>query len=273
MNSSYTTLPLPTHTDGADILVVTPTLGKRPQVSRTILSVANIGGSRVFHCIVGPMSNTQWIQRNHPNVYLLDDEGCNSIYEALNLAISALASRFQYFAYINDDDYWLPGYNQLIRLFDASPDLTLVYGRTRVVDLAGNYIKMIPHFPFPFCFRSLLKFLAVMFTQQSVLCRTSDLIELNAFDQEFRLFADSDLFARWIESGRRVGSSSSICSAYCYEGERLSNNMVDFRADLKRLRNNHGKTILPQDILIFLVFRLFNTFEYSSRIIKHLISG
>jgi len=269
MISSYTTCPLPAHDDEADILVVTPTLGKRSQVNRTIQSVASIGGSRVFHCIVGPIGHTKWIVECNPNVYLLDDEGCHSIYEALNLAVFTLASRFKYFAYINDDDYWASGFSQLIRLLDTSPHLTLVYGRTRVVDLAGGYIKMIPHFPFPWCFRSLLKFLAVMFTQQSVLCRTSDLIELKAFDQKFRLFADSDLFARWIESGRRVGSCSAICSSYCYEGQRLSNNTSDFNADIRMLRLRHGKVILPQDVSIFLLFRCYNIFEYLSRMLTH----
>jgi hypothetical protein len=263
--------PLPLHIDEADILVVTPTLGKRSQVSRTIQSVTSIGGSRVFHCVVGPVQNTQWIKESHPNVYLLDDEGCRSIYEALNLAVFTLASKFKYFAYINDDDYWVSGFRQLIRLLDSSPNLTLVYGRTRVVDLSGNFIKIIAHFPFAWCFTSLLKFLAVMFTQQSVLCRTSDLIELKAFDQKYRLMADTDLFARWIESGRRVGACSAICSSYCYEGERLSNNSYDFNADLRMLRVSHGRVILPQDLLIFLVFRCYNTLEYSTRILNYLL--
>jgi hypothetical protein len=271
MSSSFLTPPLPAYISEVDILVVTPTLGKRSQVTRTIQSVASIGGSRVFHCIVGPTKYTKWIKESHPNVYLLDDEGCHSIYEALNLAVFSLASKFKYFAYINDDDYWESGFSQLIRLLDTFPNLTLVYGRTRVVDLLGNFIKMIPHFPFPWCFRSLLKFLAVMFTQQSVLCRTSDLIELKAFDQSYRLYADSDLFARWIESGRRVGSCSAICSSYCYEGQRLSNNTLDVIADLRMLRLNHGRVILPQDLLIFLIFRCYNTLEYSTRILKYLL--
>jgi glycosyltransferase involved in cell wall biosynthesis len=254
-----------------DVLVVTPTLGSRPSVSKTIESVYSIGGSRVFHCIVGPISKIAWIKDRYPYVHLLDDTRCDGIYSALNLAIFKYSSQFKYFAFINDDDYWLPGFIRLFHLLDSSPTLTLVYGRTQVVDLLGHVIKTIAHFPFPSCFLALLKFHAPMFTQQSVLCRSYDLTRLSAFDTSLRLYADSDLWARWIQSGRKIESCSAICSSYCYEGDRLSNNTLQASADLCRLGQIHAMTILPQDVFIFLAFRLYNSFEYLQRLLRRFI--
>lgn len=251
-----------------DILVVTPTLGSRSSVSQTIETVQLVGGSRVFHCIVGPLARIMWIQSMYPHIHLLDDRGCNGIYSALNFAISSFSQKYQYFAYINDDDYWLPGFKELVSRLDTSSSLSLIYGRTRFVTSNGRYIKTISSFPYPRCFKSLMKFNVPIFTQQSVLCRLSDLIELGGFDEMYRILADSELFLRWIESGRKVASASVVCSCYCFEGDRLSNDRSSASSDLVRLQGMHALTISLSDLLVLMAFRLYNTLGYLSNVFR-----
>ena len=251
-----------------DILVVTPTLGQRAALKRTISSVANfIPGNRLFHCVVGPVSRTYWIKDHFPHVYLLDDHGCRTIYEALNSAIFSLASRFKYFAYINDDDYWLPGFTALIRALDTCNNVSLVYGRTRCHDLNGGPTGILAHYPLPYSFPSLLRFRIPAFTQQSVLCRTSDLLALNGFDVSYKLAADTDLWARWIKSGRSVAECREICSSYCFQGHRLSDDHALAINDHLLLLSRHASPNLLVDIFALICFRMYNLPLYITRII------
>jgi len=257
-----------------DILVVTPTLGQRSEITRTISSVAAlIHKDRLFHCIVGPIPHVNWIKDAFPHVHLLSDNGCQSIYEALNHSIISLASRFNYFAYINDDDYWLPGFSALIRILDSSNDISLVYGRTRIHGLNGNAIGTIAHYPLPCSFPSLLRFGIPIFTQQSVLCRTGDLIALNGFDVSLKLAADTDLWARWIKSCRNVAECRDLCASYCFQGHRLSDDRALARYDHLLLLSRHPSPSLLVDVLFLISFRLYNLPLYAIRLLSSIMVG
>jgi len=251
-----------------DILVVTPTLGTRSTLSRTINSVKQVIGERLFHCIVGPVSSTSWIRDEFDHVHLLDDSGCSSIYDALNHAIHTYASSFSYFAYINDDDFWLPAYASLVQCLDDCSDITLVYGRTQVHDLNGNFVKILGHYPTCSPFASLLRFRIPIFTQQSVLCRTADLLQLNGFDTRYSLAADTDLWARWVLSSRPIAHCHKVCSSYCFDGSRLSNNDVLAAAEGLMLNEAYSKSSFILDIFSLLAFRVYNIPLYLGRLVK-----
>lgn len=250
-----------------DILVVTPTLGRRYEVTKTIASaIAVVDSNRLFHCVVGPIAQTSWIANVFPHVFLLDDKGCASIYEALNLAIGLFASNYEFFAYINDDDYLLPGFSELIRVLDARSEVSLIYGRTRVHGRNGKSIGLLAHYPSPRPFASLLRFGIPIFTQQSVLCRTSTLLRLNAFDLRFKLAADTDLWARWIEGGNIIVESNQICSSYCFEGQRLSDDHELLMKEYALLRLRYSSHSQIKDLIALIAFRLYNLPLYASRL-------
>lgn len=251
---------------GPDILVITPTLGTRSTVIRTIISVQQVIGERVFHCIVGPISSTCWIRDHFGHVHLLDDSGCSSIYEALNLAIVTYASSFSLFAYINDDDFWLPAFADLVQRLDLHREITLVYGRSQVHNLNGEVVKILAHFPTISSFPSLLRFGIPIFTQQSVLCRTADLLQLNGFDTRYRLAADTDLWARWVLSSRPIAHCQKVCSSYCFDGPRLSNNDLLAAAEGLMLNEAYSKSSFLFDIFSLLAFRVYNIPLYLGRL-------
>lgn len=253
-----------------DILVVTPTLGLRPQVARTILSVRNISGPRSYHCIVGPIAQTQWIKDLFPHVHLLDDAGCDGIYDALNRALFTYAHKYELFSYINDDDFWLPGYQQLIRIMDASRQISLVYGRTMILGPGSTFQKIAAHFPFPRIFIPLIRHSIPIFTQQAVLCRTEALLSLHGFDTKYRLCADSDLFARFFTNHYLAVSTNSICAAYTFGNDRLSSDTRLLLADKARFKRVFPPRWSLLEILYITCFRLYNLPEYLGRVVTPL---
>jgi hypothetical protein len=249
-----------------DTLVITPTLGSRISLLHTINSVHAIAGHRVCHVLVGPIANLLPIKDECPWISLLDEPPDPGIYHALNHAISVFASRYNYFAYINDDDFWLPGFSRLFDCLDANPGVDLCYGRTV---FTNNFTpcRNGAFFPYPRFFRQLLKFNIPMFTQQSILVRMATVLNAGSFDASYPLSADTQLWLKILASG--VLARGINCFASCYEigGKRLSLDMSLQGSAMERDRfdNRFPKSCRLSDYLIMFYYRLYNFPAYINR--------
>jgi len=247
-----------------DTLVITPTLGSRVSLHHTIHSVHAIAGHRVCHVLVGPITSLLSIKDEYPWIVLLDEPTDPGIYHALNHAISVYGSEYNYFAYINDDDFWLPGFSRLFECLDANPGVDLCYGRTV---FTNNFTpcRNGAFFPYPRFFRQLLKFNIPMFTQQSVLVRMTSVLNAGSFDTSYPLSADTQLWLKILDSGVLARGISIFTSCYEIGGKRLSTDLSLQGLERDRFDNHLPKSCGFIDYLIMCYYRLYNLPIYINR--------
>jgi hypothetical protein len=252
------------------LLVVTPTLGSRPSIRKTILSVAYVGGGNVTHVLSGPKPRLQKYLAEFPWIQIHDDGGSLGVYDSLNSVLSSSKySDYDYFAYINDDDFWLPGFASLICAISVDSSLDLVYGR--VVFLANSRkptIRLGAYTPrFLDCavlFRSGIP----AFTQQSLIVRTSLLVENGLFDTARPLTADSLMWLNLLRLNIKTSSFNVYSSVYDLRGQRLSTNagLCSLDPDYSRIQLAPCSSEGLRALLIILLYRMVNVPVYLHRI-------
>jgi len=258
-----------------DTLVLTPSLGSRSSIVDTILSVKLYGQHRVDHILVGPSSQLNSYKTSFPWVKILNCSDKSGVYKALNYGLRLYGDSYKYFAYINDDDSWSPGFTKLFSFLDSNPDVDLVYGRV----VFGNFrhpLKIGAFFPFPRLFRPLLRHGVPLFTQQAVIVRIDALSFVNFFDESLPVSADSDCFLRLVESGFKVKGISSVCAYYDTLGfDRLSHNTSLLEIDRLAVAGHStpprsaARHVIAncKDYVALVIYRLYNLPVYLVRLL------
>lgn len=246
-----------------DTLVVTPTLGTRVSIEKTIDSVQRFGRGRCRHLIVGPEEAILKLGSRYGWLHLLDDGGSTGIYGALNKAIRVFGGDYRYFAYINDDDQWLEGYSCLFDCLDGDESVGLAYGKTLLEkkDLQTECAW----FPEWKHFGTLLDHGVPIFSQQSVLCRIDVLPGRSPFNERYPLSADSELWRTLINDGVKCKALGIVCSTSKMDGDRLSLK-VEMITEEAEIRVRNTKEIFSYCVLIW--FRLYNVCCYARRLAK-----
>lgn len=252
------------------IVVITPTLGTRDTLERTIETVRTIGGNRVRHVVVCPSAMTEVLSNRYGVECLAEPAGCRGIYQALNYGFRTLGHDYSYLTFINDDDYWLPDYSRLIDAVDDG-QVDLVYGKVdfdmdgRIMDMAcsGCYADFIP----------LLHRRIVLFTQQAAILRSSAFFDVGGFDEHYRLVADTLLWARLSERHLRYRYISRVCARCDMGMGRLSSD-----AELQRREHDQMMHLLSYYSWLRVGcavawFRLLNVPVYLRRIVGALRVG
>lgn len=256
------------------LLVVTPTLGRRASIRKTILSVAYVGGEYVTHVLSGPKSSLQKYLVEFPWIQIHDDSGSLGVYDSLNSVLSSSKySDYSYFAYINDDDYWLPGFASLIRAISDDSSLDLVYGRVMFLANFGNLTVRLGAYTPGFLDSAVLFRSGIpAFTQQSLIVRTRLLVENGLFDTSRPLTADSLMWLTLLKLNIKTSSFNVYASVYDLRGERLSAD-----ADLRSLDPDYSRTHLAlgpskdvRSLIIILFYRMVNVPVYLHRAFSRL---
>lgn len=209
------------------VLVLTPTLGNRPSLRKTIESVSSIGGKHVHHTLICPKNKIAAIHREFGEVdCLAEPEGKRGIYAALNYGFQTLGRDYKYLAFINDDDYWLPSFKELIEKMINDDSFDLVYGKTVFVgndnkirgiqSCSGQFKQFIP----------LLKKKIVLFTQQATLIKSDLYFQIGGFDEQYQLVADTKFWAQ----------ASLLDINYCY----INKAFAAYTIQEGQLSSNHG---------------------------------
>lgn len=249
-----------------DTLVLTPTLGKRETLKNAITSVRRIGGTRVKHILVGPSVSLLYWQKIYPWIEICDQpKEQKGVYAALNYGLFKHGMAFKYFAYINDDDYWLDDFRFLFLCMDKSNKIEGCYGRV-IYTANRRPVKKGPYFPFASFYVPLHRLGVPLFTQQSLILKTTLLLSHNGFNESKPLSADSDLWARIVSSNARLEGVNRFCSCYEFEGDRLSLDPQLQHVDTKFNNTSRGLRFFI-DFCFLLIYRLFNIPLYLSRLL------
>lgn len=230
------TVNMATH---CDTVIVTPTLGDRPSLKRTVEAVSSIGGARVKHVLVCPPSMTDKLRHQFPKCQIVCEPEKTGVYGAVNFGLRNSIEGCQYLSYINDDDYWLPNYKNLFSILDRNPNIDLAYGRVNYVDendglifestSSGNYRA----------FKSLIGRDVVLFTQQAVLMRSKVYESLQGFDESYRLVADTEFWIRAVEAKFKMAFHDAICAGYMIQSGQLSGDLQLSARETQRIKETH----------------------------------
>ena len=249
-------------------LVVTATLGSRPSLGRTIESVRNIGGDCVRHIIVAPEARIPEIKSRYGKDLecIAEPADKKGVYPALNLAFNEYGRKYDYLTYINDDDYWLPKFAELIAVATNNPELDLVYGKTLYVNESNQVIKR------QACSRQFHRFNelfhegVILLTQQTTLVRSDLFFKIGGFDESYRLVADTKF---WIQASLlrpRCKFLRKYVSCYTLQPGQLSKDGHTQAMEHGRLRSEFptGNSLARK--LALLQYRLCNIGVYAMRI-------
>jgi glycosyltransferase involved in cell wall biosynthesis len=123
------------------IAIVTPTLNRRKYLKSTIDSVLSQSYPRLDYHIRdgGSTDGTQELLASYGTALSWRSEADNGQGQAINRALSAYDAEIM--AYLNSDDMLLPGTLLYVaRLFQAHPDVDVIYGQRIFVDGAGREV-------------------------------------------------------------------------------------------------------------------------------------
>ena len=264
------------HPDPPWLLVVTPTLGKRSSLKKTILSVASIGGDNIRHVLSGPRANLDQYSLQFPWIEIFDDNGASGVYESINALLSSdHYNSYKYFAYINDDDQWLPGFSSLINAVKEDSTIDIAYGRTIFI-LSDRRCSIRPG---AFTSRpadAILLFQTGIpaFTQQSMIVRKKLLHDQGLFNLSLPITADSAMWTSILKEKPSVVAFNIFASAYELRGQRLSTNTSLIRTEDDAIHSNSKKSsiaINKKHVMAVILYRITNIPVYLSRLISSIL--
>jgi len=250
-----------------NILVITATLGLRSTLEKTVESVQKNGCGKVDHIIITKEEYVEQIASKFPNVIVIQEpKYCNGIYPALNYAFRKYGRDYKYLTFINDDDYWLPDFANLINVIEVDNTLDFVYGRIRFIDENNRIIKQQASSNQFYSFLSLFCSNIILFTQQSTLLRSEFFFQIGGFSEDFKLVSDSKL---WIDLSLlkpRFKYISTVCAAYMIQESQLSSNKILQIQEHIKLLEMYPKINFWRRAYDKIIFRLTNAKLYLQRL-------
>lgn len=248
-----------------NILVITPTLGDRTSLKRTIESVRDIGGNYVKHIIIAPIQKIERLKNIYNEIDCIPEPiNSNGIYTALNYAFKTFGKQYKYITFINDDDYWLANFKLLINEI-LNNDCDMVYGKIKFYDeQKQSYKKMASSSSFKY-FIPLLHHSVILFTQQATIIKSDLFFELGGFDEKYKLAADTKLWAQLSLKNLKYKYLPKECAVYTLQNGQLSSNheigTIEHQRLLQEFPIKKYKTIIP-----LLIYRIKNIPIYLYRI-------
>ena len=248
------------------ILVITPTLGNRDSLKRTINSVREIGGDDVRHVLVCPVNRIAAIEAVYGDVECLAEPvGNKGIYGAVNYGFLQYGHQYPYLTYINDDDYWMPAYRKIIDSVKKNPELDLVYGRVYYTNecneiigkqtCSGRFKDFVP----------LLSYGITLMTQQASLLRSSLFFDCGGYDEKYKIVADTKLWAQLSRMPIKYKYVNAYCATYMRQEGQLpgDEDLKNREHDVLKVEigdvNNRNKALW--------LFRFKNLFLYIERMV------
>lgn len=253
------------------ILVITPTLGNRNTLAKTIESVRTIGGSLVKHIIVAPERQIPFIKETFGDIECLpEQEGKKGIYAALNHGFKTYGRDYDYLTFINDDDYWLPDFKLLINTIEEGYDF--VYGKVNYIleNKNGVFKPMACSNQFKE-FIPLLHSKVVLFTQQATLIKSKLYFQLGGFSEEFKLVSDTKFWGDLSLLDIKYKYIPKPCAAYVIQEGQLSSNKELQRREKNIMIQSFPRVSRSKKYIALLRFRFNNLFVYVQRLFNHTI--
>jgi glycosyltransferase involved in cell wall biosynthesis len=249
------------------LLVVTPTLGISPYLNQTIDSVRNLPGE-VRHVIVCPMNKVAEIKAKYKFLKVIPEKKYGGMYAAINSGIAYSKGEFDFFCYINDDDYFLPSVKNCLNQMKNKPNI--YFGKTKIVNSFGNFLYDAPTASHGVLCEEYLNCEIVPFMQSSMIFPISVIQKIGNFDSTYKYCGDLEFISRAVKCGIKFIKVNSYISAFRVHYGQLSSNRDAMEIEIYKLRELHEfkKRSMIRKFLVKMHFVICNIKSYISRMIK-----
>jgi len=252
------------------ILILTPSLGKRSTLARTIQTVKEIGKDKIKHIVITPQDKILELQNQYPNTEFVAETGrTKGIYPQLNDIFFKYGKNYDWLGWINDDDWWLQDFDKLISAVDKNFDLDMVYGCT---NYANNNGLLLTKFTtcrwFSFC-QALSQEKLTMIPQQSVLFSSSIFFKVGGFSENYKYISDVKFWIDLSSMKLRYRYINAACAAYTIGNDRLSSDSNSVLKEWAQLLKEYKRRNKLYCIFAKLLFRVVNSPTYIRRFIMY----
>lgn len=250
------------------ILVITPTLGNRSSIVRTIDNVKKINVGNITHVIIAPERITQEIKAKYNIECFPEPEGKKGIYAALNNGFNNYARDYDYITFINDDDYWLPSFNKMIEILDKDPSIDFIYSKTLYIDENNRVFRKQSCSDQFYSFLELFHRGIILFTQQTTLLRSELFFKIGGFDESYKLVADTKFWISLSLLKPTYRYLNDFTTCYMIQENQLSSNKVLQQLEHERLKKEFPLNNIFQSKIVEFKYRLINLKNYIKRFLK-----
>jgi glycosyltransferase involved in cell wall biosynthesis len=203
-------------TDWPRISIVTPSFNQVPFLEQTIRSVLDQGYPNLEYIIVdgGSTDGSAGIIRKyaHRLAYWVTEKDRGQTH-AINKGFAHATGEI--LAYINSDDYYLPGTFSLIAREYMQAPFDLIAGACRYVDAAGNLLRVVKGNPVGLMdFLDLRRYECSYLTQPEVFWGRRVLETCGVFREDFRICFDVEYWMRAIAIGFSVRHISNEVACF-----------------------------------------------------------
>jgi GT2 family glycosyltransferase len=179
-----------------DLLVIVPTLGRRPEWLRETLRSIVTQDHPADIRVVAPSSATIWrlCDDAKAEVTVHDEPGLS---RAINVGLDTLEAHHRYVTWIGDDDLLAPNsLRRSVQALDKNPTRSMAYGRCRYIDAGGQTTLMFRPGLWAWWYSLYGRNLV---PQPGSLLRTKVVVAAGGINETFRHAMDLDLFLRMWE--------------------------------------------------------------------------
>ena len=206
----------------ARVLIVVPTLGRRPEfLEQTLVSISEQGAAAHVVIVAPPVESVSELARRF-GAEVLADPG--SLPGAINLGAKDACSHYEFVSWLNDDDLLEAGsLDQTMRMLDENPKAVLAFGACRYIDTTGRELWVSRAGGWA---TRVLSWGPDLIPQPGMLMRSAAWAQVGGLDESYRLAFDLDLLLRL----RRVGGfvhTPAVVSSFRWHATSLT---VDDRA-------------------------------------------
>ncbi|MFC7496033.1 MULTISPECIES: glycosyltransferase [unclassified Nocardioides] len=201
------------------VLVVMPTLGERPDtLTDAMRSAAEQEGVDVRLVVVVPAGATAARAAAHELGADVVDDPRRGLTGAVNAGLDARHGE-EFYAWLNDDDYFLPGaLAHLARLLQEDPGAVVAFGACDYIDPVGRSIAVSRAGTWA---TRILGWGPDLVPTPSSLVRLSAIDAVGQYDESLRFAMDLDIFLRLRAHGRFI-PTPMITSAFRWHPDSLT---------------------------------------------------
>ena len=193
------------------VSIITPSYNQAAYLEQTILSVLNQDYAPIEYIVVDGASkdaSVEIIKKYSDRLAYWVSEKDGGQAEAINKGFARATGEI--IAWLNSDDYYLVGaVSAAVKIFEANPDVVLVYGNMLAVDEHGKTFNTLTYKQLTL--EDLLCFQII--GQPAVFMRRSALQKTNSLDATFHFLLDHFLWIQLAQHGRILHANQTWAAA------------------------------------------------------------
>ena len=224
------------------VSIVTPSFNQRPYLEATLLSVARQSYAPLEHWVMDGGSSDgsiEVIRLHEARLAGWVSESDRGQAHAVNKGL--YRARGEILGWLNSDDTYLPdAVEQVVRCFNACPDVDVVYGNCDYIDASGAWIRAFTVEPFD---RDRLVQIHDYIPQPATFFRRRVLDRIGVLDESLHYVLDYEYWLRAAHAGFRFRYLPVALATYrlCEGSKTVSHARWKARWEEWRVTRRHGR--------------------------------